>query len=221
MTINKCMKTLTTLIAGVLMSGVAQAKTPDPILFVHGYLSTDSVWDTMKTRFQNDQWPSSHLASFSYNYDQPNATTADQVAMEVDKLLKATGATKVDIIAHSMGSLSSRYYLKNLLADDSRVDSWVSLGGPNHGTDFAYSCLSYACFEMRPNSSFLVSLNTGDESPGSVRYATFRSPCDEIINPDSSVIVKGAKNFETHCISHNELMRDEIVYGNVRNFVNR
>ncbi|MFY0641675.1 MAG: triacylglycerol lipase [Bermanella sp.] len=221
MTTNKFMTLFFALMATVLISSTVQAKTPDPILFVHGYLSSASVWNPMKARFQNDQWPSTHLASFSYDFNQANATTADQVAMEVDKLIKATGATKVDIIAHSMGSLSSRYYLKNLLIDDSRVDSWVSLGGPNHGTDFAYGCFSYSCFEMRMRSSFLTALNAGDESPGKIRYATFRSPCDNVINPDSSVIVKGASNFETHCVSHNGLLDDNTVYNDVRDFVNR
>lgn len=218
MMIQKTMMTLLSFTAGCLLAATVHAK--DPILFVHGYLSSDSIWNPMKSRFQNDQWPASHLASFSYNFNQSNTITADQVAYEVDQLLLATGAEKVDIIAHSMGSLSTRYYLKNLLIDDSRVDSWVSLGGPNHGTDFAYGCFSYSCFEMRLSSSFLTALNAGDESPGKVRYATLRSPCDSVINPDSSVVVKGATNYKTHCASHNGMLDDTAVYNTVRDFVN-
>lgn len=45
----------------------------------------------------------------------------------------------MDVVAHSMGSLSSRYYLKNP-GGTARVDEWVSIGGPNHGTYTAAGC---------------------------------------------------------------------------------
>jgi triacylglycerol lipase len=40
-------------------------------------------------------------------------------------------------------------------------------------------------------------LNSRDETPGAVRYGTLWSPCDEIINPDTSVILSGATNART------------------------
>ena len=62
-------------------------------------------------------------------------------------------------------------------------------------------------------------LNAGDETPGSVRYATWWSPCDEIINPDESVILSGASNHKTACLTHVGLTTDETVYKEVREFV--
>ena len=136
----------------------------------------------------------------------------------MDQLLAATGAAKVDLITHSMGGLSSRYYLKNL-GGDAKVDEWVSLGGPNHGTDFANFCWDTSCSEMRIGSPFLTALNSGDETPGAVRYGTWWSPCDSIINPDSSVSLSGATNKKTACLSHGDLHEDATVYGQVRDFV--
>jgi len=43
---------------------------------------------------------------------------------------------KVDIVSHSMGSLSSRWYAARVRPD--RVDKWVSLAGANHGTSDPY-----------------------------------------------------------------------------------
>lgn len=192
--------------------------TPDPVLFVHGYLSSDSVWDDMKARFSKAGWPAERLVSWSYNYNQSNAATAEEVRYQVDQILAATGASKVDVISHSMGGLSSRYYLA-FLGGDASVDAWVSLGGPNHGTDFAYGCYWQSCFEMRPGSSYLVNLNAGDETPGTTRYATWRSPCDSIINPDDSVMLKGATNTLTGCISHNGLLTDSGVFQEVQAWV--
>jgi triacylglycerol lipase len=190
----------------------------DPILFVHGYASGASIWDTMVDRFKADGWPEERLHAWSYNYNQSNKKTAEEVAAEVQALLERTGASSVDIITHSMGSLSSRYYAKFLNGDEN-IDAWVSLAGANHGTNWAYGCLSWSCFEMRPGSNFLSELNKGNETPGDMRYATWRSPCDTIIDPTDSVILKGADNTKKLCISHNWFVYDSGVYGEVSNFV--
>ena len=192
--------------------------THNPILFVHGWNSSSSTWNTMVSRFSADGWKAAELNNWSYRYQQSNATTAAQIASKVDSILKNTGATKVDIVSHSMGALSSRYYTKNL-GGDAKVDDWVSLGGPNHGTDFANWCFDTSCVEMRPGSSFLTALNSGDETPGAPNYGTFWSPCDEIINPDSSVPLSGATNTQTACLSHSALHEDATVYAAVREFV--
>ena len=195
----------------------AQALAHDPILFVHGWNSNSSTWNTMISRFSADGYAANELHNWQYNYSQSNAATAAEIQTKINSILATTGATKVDIISHSMGGLSSRYYLKNL--DSTKVDEWVSLGGPNHGTDTANFCFSTACKEMRIGSSFLSALNSGDETPGAVNYRTWWSPCDSIINPDSSVSLSGATNTQTACISHSDLHQNATVYGQVKAFV--
>jgi triacylglycerol lipase len=191
----------------------------DPILFVHGYTSNASAWNTMISRFQADGWESNRLFAYTFSSTQSNATVAQAVKTRVDQIRAQTGAAKVDIIAHSMGSLSSRYYIKNF-GGQSVIDDWVSLGGPNHGTAWAYGCFFFSpCNQMIPGSSFLNSLNSGDETPGSVNYGTWWSPCDELINPDTSTILSGATNTQTSCMSHSDLRTNLTVYQQVRNFV--
>jgi triacylglycerol lipase len=121
-----------------------QALAHDPILFVHGWNSNSSTWTTMIGRFQADGWAANELWNWSYNTSQSNVTTAQEINTKVNDILAATGASKVDIISHSMGGLSSRYYSKNL-GGSAKIDEWVSLGGPNHGTDTAYFCTQTAC----------------------------------------------------------------------------
>ena len=197
----------------------ATASARDPILFVHGWSENASLWTTMIGRFEKDGYPSSYLSAYTYNTSQSNKVDAEkEVASHVESLLKATGASKVDIIAHSMGSLNTRWYIK-FLGGEAKVDDWVSLGGPNHGTNTANLCSSTACTEMRIGSTFLSELNAGDETPGEVSYGTWWSPCDEIINPDESVILSGATNTKTACISHIGLTQDETVYKQAREFV--
>jgi len=196
----------------------ASSMAQDPILFVHGYVESASLWNTMIGRFEKDGYPKSYLSAYSYNTSQSNKVDAEEVKSHVESLLKSTGASKVDIIAHSMGSLNSRWYIK-FLGGESKVDDWVSLGGPNHGTETANFCFSTSCVEMRVGSTFLKELNAGDETPGEVNYGTWWSPCDEIINPDESVLLTGASNHKTACISHTALTTDETVYKEVREFV--
>ena len=214
-------------VAALLVSGPAQAAKPapppatsgkNPIVFVHGWNSSGTVWNTMISRFSADGWTSAELNNWSYNTSQSNATTASQLSAKIDDVLRRTGAAKVDVITHSMGGLSSRYYAKNL-GGDAKIDDWVSLGGPNHGTDFANACFQTSCYEMRIGSSFLTALNASDETPGAVAYGTWWSPCDTIINPDSSVALSGAANTQTACLGHSDLYADGTVYAQVREFV--
>jgi triacylglycerol lipase len=173
----------------------------------------------MVSRFKADGWTDAELANWSYNYRQSNATTASIIKQKVDSILAATGATKVDIITHSMGTLSARYYTRNL-GGDAKVDALISLGGANHGTNTAIFCFDVSCVEMRPNSSFLTALNSVDETWGAPRYATWRTPCDQVINPVSSVILLGAVlNTETLCMTHSDLHEDSGVYSQVKDFV--
>ncbi len=205
-------------VAAVLVPA-ASASAREPILFVHGFSGAAWNWDVMIDRFEADGYPASELRAIDYDSAQSNAATARELADEVAALRAATGAPRVDVVAHSMGSLSSRYYLRNL-GGSANVDEWVSIGGPNHGTWTAVACaVLVSCREMIPGSSFLGALNSGDETPGGVRYGTFWSPCDEIINPDTSVILSGATNTRTGCIGHISLLASSSVYAGVRGFV--
>lgn len=106
----------------------------DPILFVHGYAGNGGNWQEMKSRFLADGWLDVELYAYNYSFIASNATSAAEIRDQIDDIIVKTGATKVDIVAFSMGSVSSRYYLKNL-GGIAKVDAWVSLAGPNHGTD--------------------------------------------------------------------------------------
>ena len=205
--------------AGLEAQRAASAER-DPILFIHGWRGDRSQWRPMLARFREDGWTDERLFTWSYDSGQPNAATAARLEARIDQILAATRASYVDIVTHSLGALPSRYYLKDGRGAG-KVDAWVSLGGPNHGTTFAELCFSAACREMRVGSAFLAALNEGDETPFAHRYATWWSPCDEIIDPDSTVILKGADNNRTPCISHLEFLQSPSVYRAVREFISR
>jgi len=201
-------------------NGILPELTHDPILFVHGYAGNGGNWQEVKARFAADGWQDFELYAYNYSFTASNTINAAEIRDQVNDIKQKTGATKVDIIAFSMGSVSSRYYLKNLDGVPS-VDAWVSLAGPNHGTDAVenQNCQFTPCREIVPGSPFLTALNTGDETPGLVRYATWRSPCDATINPDESVVLAGATNTLASCIAHLEFLTNAAVYQQVKAFV--
>ena len=195
----------------------AHAAERDPILFVHGFSGGEFNWWQMKSWFNADGWNQAY--NWSYDSSQSNATTAYQIRDKVNQIKAETGASRVDLVTHSMGALGARYYLKYLGGQYS-VDDFVSIGGPNHGTDTAWLCFTTSCGQMRPGSTFLNNLNSGDETPDTgVRYGTFWSGCDEVINPDTSVILNGAENHYVGCYGHLGLLGSWNVYSQVREFV--
>ncbi|MGW0820620.1 esterase/lipase family protein [Streptomyces sp. NPDC002845] len=212
--------TATLLLSLSLSATPAQAAARNPVVFVHGLSSSSSSWDDWVSFFEADGYTSSELYAWSYSWGQSNATTARQLSTEIQRVLAQTGAARVDVVVHSMGALSSRYYLKNLGGTE-YVDDFVSTAGVNHGTTVAGWCrwLFTSCAEMYTGSSFLTSLNSGDETPGSVSYASYWSNCDEALTPDTSAILSGATNVEVGCISHDLMNNDRGVYQQVRNFI--
>lgn len=211
----------TTLLLSLSSSATsAQAATRNPVVFVHGLSSSSSSWDDWVSYFKGDGYTSSELYAWSYDWGQSNVTTAAQLKTKIESVRAATGASKVDVVVHSMGALSSRYYLKNL-GGTAYVDDFVSTAGVNHGTSVAGWCrwLYTSCSEMYTGSSFLTSLNSGDETPGSVSYASYWSNCDDALTPDTSAILSGATNVEVGCVAHNEMNNDEGIYEQVRAFI--
>jgi hypothetical protein len=129
---------------------------------------------------------------------------ADRIKKTVDILMSYTGKNKVTIIAHSMGGLVAREYVRRHGSKD--VDMLITVGTPNHGISGYIDLLcpfghdGPECQEMKAGSSFLSTLNR-DETPGSARYVTIAGDCcitngkasDETILVES-VYLEGATN---------------------------
>ncbi|QHC23139.1 esterase/lipase family protein [Streptomyces sp. GS7] len=216
---------LSALLSAVLTAPPAAAapgRTPHapdrPVIFVHGRNAGPGVWDSMIRRLTAAGRPADRLFSWDYDTSQSaNETLAPQLRTYVDQVLRQTGAAQVDIVAHSLGSLTTRWYVK-FGEGVTKVRHWVSLAGPNHGTQLAWLCAPYdqGCRDMTPGSYVVTHLNEGGETPGPVRYTTLWSRCDEQISPPTSTALAGADNIETPCLKHNDLLTDPTVADEVR-----
>lgn len=204
-----------------------EASGHDPIVFVHGWDGDLSSLQTMRKTFKEEGWPAAWLCNFNYRWWKSNATTAERIQERVEKVLKETGAKKVDIVTHSMGAISSRYYIKEMKGAE-KVKQWASLGAPNYGTLWASLCSYTSCVETRRGSTFLKALNS-NPTPAGPKYATWRSGanflgivCDWVIEPPRSAELGGtADNKKTACLGHSELHEDATVFKQVREFVEK
>lgn len=174
-------------------STAGAAPTRDPVVIVPGFTTGDVVsigYVPLKQRLQSAGYDVTLLTYPDYGLGDIH-NNARLLASTVNAVKARTGAAKVDLVAHSMGGLVSRDYLKTL-GGSARVDSLVMMGTPNYGTDLANivrfftfgSCVGItACQQMAVGSSFLTSLNAGDDTIGAVKYTSIATKVDEVVFP--------------------------------------
>lgn len=190
-----------------------------PIVFVHGWTGEGNSfkefekkikWDT-QIAMSSDM---TRAETYEVNYSNANCSDLAEYGIrehalllqkEVDKAISNSRYKQVNIIAHSMGGLTARYYIK-YLGGDKKVNKLIMLGTPNHGAAGRLAGLIAACDyyqdkslrDLDFNSQFLGDLNDGDETYGDVMYYTIYSSLDGVVN--SGVQLEGAKNYEdTKC----------------------
>lgn len=195
----------------------------NPVVFVHGFASSNSVWDTLAADFRAAGYGSNQLFFFTYDtFFTSNTTTAQRLATFVDQVRQQTGASRVDMISHSMGGLSSRQCVKSF-GCAGEVDDWVSLAGANHGTATALLCALFlvTCQEMSPGSAYLTALNAAPEvTSGANSWATLWSPNDGVIVPAQSTVLQGANNIQvSSAINHFSILTDQAVADRVLQLV--
>jgi triacylglycerol esterase/lipase EstA (alpha/beta hydrolase family) len=191
------------------------ASQHDPVLLVHGFNGSGSNWTAMVATLQRAGWRADEIDAMSYDSSQSNKQIAHEIATAVAALKARTGATRVDVVSHSMGAISSRWFLERL-GGAASVDAWASLAGVNRGTVWAYGCYMLTpCREMVPSSSVIDDLAAHFPPAGATRYATWWSPCDEAVVPQSNAELPGARNTETSCLGHSAVKSDPVVLAQV------
>jgi triacylglycerol lipase len=116
-------------------TGETVTLTSYPLVFHHGFLASATVGSFAPA--------AKRLAGLGYRCFLTQvapantiAVRARQLATQIDAVLVATGAAKVNLIAHSMGGLDARYLISTLKYGD-RIASLTTLSTPHHGTPLA------------------------------------------------------------------------------------
>ena len=191
--------------------------TKDPVVLVHGYfLGEVGSWTWLKSRLVDAGWPEEYLFSFKFdNVFGCNPQHGYEIAAKVQEALASTGRDKVDILAHSMGGVDARYYIK-FLCGYKYVNDFVSLAGAHQGS--TVGCLdpincggAATCVGPQENAwmqnESLKEINICDMTPwDDIKYTSIWSEFDEIVLPASNSVLDGAMNVEVNSVVEHALI---------------
>ena len=137
----------------VLMPDPPAARAELPVLLVHGVLCNAGVWHPFA------RWAERKGIGpiYALSYGPPLASIelfAEQAAQKIDAILAATGARRLVVIAHSMGGLVMRAYLRRY--GGAKVARLVTVGTPHEGSVHAWMAAGTSLAQIRPRSAWLV-----------------------------------------------------------------
>jgi len=204
-------------LAGAAASPMPPPRDDVPILLVPGWFDTGRDLAALRIRLIAAGWPESRVQAITF--EDPTGSNVDH-AREIDaavgRILAETGAPRLDIVAHSMGGLATRWYLRTHPGEVRRA---VFIASPHRGTIAALLAWGGGRDEMIPDSPFLDSLNSGPAVPSGVEAITIRTPIDTRVVPGESATLPGIEDFTVCCPTHEGLLRDGDVFRIVMDFL--
>jgi len=204
----------------VAASGGAARALDVPVVLVPGWFDTGRDLADLRIRLIGAGLDGAAVRTLTF--DDPTGSNVDHAA-EIDSLvqevLAETGTTTVDIVAHSMGGLATRWYLST--RPDAPVRRVAFLGTPHRGTLAAHLAWGDGRDEMLPDSRFLRELNAGPDLPTGVEAITVRTPIDTRVLPGESATLPGVADHVVCCPTHAGLLEDQDVFLIVLDFLER
>jgi hypothetical protein len=106
-----------------------------PIVFVHGFAGSASQFESQAMRFESNGYPAGYISAFEYDSagglspQFPPPSILDGVDQVVDAALKNTGADKVDLVGHSLGTRVSQAYLRSSPERAAKIAHYVNIDG--------------------------------------------------------------------------------------------
>lgn len=190
-----------------------------PVLLIHGYGCNSGYWHSMSKVLAQAKIP-------HYAVDmEPVIGGIDEyvpiIHEKIERIREQSGYDKVILVGHSMGGLVARAYMR--AHGSERIAKVITLGTPHHGTGLAHFGVGLNTQQMRWTateqegiaSEWLREL-AAEEGPDTYRLVvSIYSHHDNIISPQRSSHLAGAKNIEFHAIGHVALGLDSIIQAHV------
>ncbi len=196
-----------------------EAAARTPVLLVPGWGDGPSQLLDLHTRFVLSGWNEGTVRMMAFRDPVgSNLEHAEELARAIEDLRTATGAERVDVVAHSMGGLATRQYL-SAKRHGPPVRRVVFLATPHRGTLMAHLAWGEGGEEMVPESPFLERLNASPPVPPGVRVMTIRTPVDLQVLPTANATLPGADNVEICCPTHSGLLEDRETFIRIRSFL--
>ncbi|MGK5048068.1 esterase/lipase family protein [Janthinobacterium sp. GB4P2] len=179
-----------------------------PVLLVHGYVCNGGYWTKLSRQLA--QAGIVHKAIDLEPLDADIDSYVTQVERALDELCALTGKPQAIIVAHSMGGLVARAWLRHYGA--ARVARIFTIGTPHHGTVLANLAAGANARQMsRINgapSDWLAQLAASETPELRALITSMYSHHDNIVAPQTSAHLPGACNLAFGGIGHVALASD-------------
>jgi CheY-like chemotaxis protein/predicted alpha/beta hydrolase family esterase len=176
--------------------------TAVPVLLVHGYGCNSGYWSYLMPRLDRNG-----ISHASIDLEPVGGAIDDYVPAlhsAVEDLCAATGAPQVAIVAHSMGGLVARAWMR--AHGSARVARIVTLGTPHHGTSLANFGPGANAAQMRRSkgeaSDWLRELAASEDGTRRALVTSIFSHHDNIVAPQTSSVLEGARNIALGGVGH-------------------
>lgn len=171
------------------------------VLLVHGFVCNRGLWGPWQQRLQALDIPFAAINLEPVFGDiEAYAGTIDEA---VARLQQATGLPPL-IVAHSMGGLAVRSWLRGL--DDeaalARIHQVITLGTPHHGTALAVLPFSANTQQMRYLGPWVRTLAAAEMPALRRRFTCVYSNCDNIVFPTSTAVLPHARAVAVEACAH-------------------
>lgn len=170
-----------------------------PVVLVHGFFANAGFWHCVAPSLRAAGWHN----LFFINLEPPFTdidSYARQLQERVEQACLLSGSESAVIVAHSMGGLVARACARRA---PRRIHRMICLGTPHHGTVMAWLVGWKTTRQMRPGSDWLHRLNM--DGSDNERITNLFSEHDNIIVPQSSAALQGAKNLSVRAVGHLEM----------------
>ncbi|WP_151446919.1 alpha/beta fold hydrolase [Lacisediminimonas profundi] len=177
-----------------------------PVLLIHGYGCNSGYWHAMSRVLV-------HARITHYAVDlEPVFSDIDgfvpQVHEAVQRVCRETGAAQIILLAHSMGGLVARAYLRDHGSE--HIRKVITLGTPHQGTGLANFGLGPNSRQMRwtgradkgQASQWLQRLEAREDKQRRSLFVSIYSHHDNIVSPQQSSRLPDATNIEFNGIGH-------------------
>jgi triacylglycerol lipase len=173
-----------------------------PVIFVHGYAENGAMWDVAVAHFTANGYTAENLVRFDYPSVGEGAVDAagasERLAGKVDEVRRATGAHRVDIVAHSLGNLVTKHCIVEG-GCRGKIAHWGNIAGAQNGTEIASQCTDPACADMLPGSALITRLQAADDKQIAAQHVKVQvhwTPNDGIIVPPEASKEPYAQNIQ-------------------------
>jgi pimeloyl-ACP methyl ester carboxylesterase len=177
------------------MHAVAVRNTRYPVLLVHGYAGSESVWAPVRRALGDAGF--GHIVSLSYNsFATDPVEVSAELTQQALRAMDATGIPGVHLVGHSLGGLIVRHAITNSTSLASSAATAVTIASPHRGAPLARIAPGRCARIMHPGGR---SARSHETSMRRVRWLAYYSDGDRVV-PTTSARLDDARYGATNLL---------------------